>query len=186
MREGIGAGSHTASVTMMRPPRNTEEQGGGQNKRTPWGRRHVHLAKLPQRDKRRTHANHWREYAPSVAEWSQNRGVEGGPRQREDGIVVASSITMTVLEFVVYLVIAGICGAVARGPGGGTGGGFILSILLGFLGAFLGTWIARMLHLPELLIIAVGGHPFPIVWSIIGGFLLVALAHGLMRPRFIA
>jgi uncharacterized membrane protein YeaQ/YmgE (transglycosylase-associated protein family) len=108
------------------------------------------------------------------------------PRQREDGIVVASSITMTVLEFVVYLVIAGICGAVARGLGGGTGGGFILSILLGFLGAFLGTWIARMLHLPELLIIAVGGHPFPIVWSIIGGFLLVALAHGLMRPRFIA
>jgi uncharacterized membrane protein YeaQ/YmgE (transglycosylase-associated protein family) len=92
---------------------------------------------------------------------------------------------MTLLEFVVYLVIAGICGAVARALGGGTAGGFILSILLGFLGAFVGTWVARMLHLPELLVIAVGGHPFPIVWSVVGGFILVAIAHALTRPRFV-
>ena len=90
---------------------------------------------------------------------------------------------MTVLELVVYLVIAGICGAIARAIGGGTRGGFIISILLGFLGAFLGTWVARMLHLPVLLTIVIGGHPFPIVWSIIGGFILVAIAHALTRPR---
>ncbi len=92
---------------------------------------------------------------------------------------------MTLLEFVVYLVIAGICGAIARAIGGGTSGGFVLSILLGFLGAFVGTWIARMLHLPELLIVAIGGHPFPIVWSIIGGMLLVVVAHALTRPRYV-
>ena len=39
---------------------------------------------------------------------------------------------MTLLEFVLYLVIAGICGAVARALGGG-GGGFLLSIVLGFV-----------------------------------------------------
>src|SRR4051812_2442537 len=78
---------------------------------------------------------------------------------------------MTLLEFIVYLVVAGICGAIARALAGGTGGGFILSILLGFLGAFVGTWIARMLHLPEFFVLAVAGRPFPIVWSIIGGML---------------
>lgn len=92
---------------------------------------------------------------------------------------------MTVTEFILYLVIAGICGAVARALGGGTRGGFVISILVGFLGAFIGVWIARMLHLPRLFVVAVEGHPFPIVWSIIGGMLLVAVAHGLTRrPTF--
>ena len=89
------------------------------------------------------------------------------------------------LEFIVYLVVAGICGAIARAIAGGSRGGFIVSILLGFLGAFLGTWIARIFHLPELLAVAVGGHPFPIVWSIIGGALLVGIAHALTRPRYV-
>jgi uncharacterized membrane protein YeaQ/YmgE (transglycosylase-associated protein family) len=92
---------------------------------------------------------------------------------------------MTVLELVVYLVIAGICGAIARALAGGTAGGFIISILLGFLGAFLGSWLARLFHLPLLLTIVIGGHPFPIVWSIIGGMLLVAIAHALTRPRLV-
>jgi uncharacterized membrane protein YeaQ/YmgE (transglycosylase-associated protein family) len=92
---------------------------------------------------------------------------------------------MTVLEFVVYLVIAGVCGAIARAFAGGTGGGFVISILLGFLGAFVGTWLARVFSLPALVIVAIGGHPFPIVWSIVGGMLLVAIAHALTRPRYI-
>ena len=92
---------------------------------------------------------------------------------------------MTIVEFIVYLVVAGVCGAVARALGGGTGGGFIVSILLGFLGAFVGTWLARLLHLPELISVAIGGHSFPILWSIVGGMLLVLLAHALMRPRFV-
>jgi uncharacterized membrane protein YeaQ/YmgE (transglycosylase-associated protein family) len=91
---------------------------------------------------------------------------------------------MTVVEFIVYLVVAGVCGAIARALGGATGGGFVVSILLGFLGAFVGTWVARMLHLPELISVAIGGHSFPILWSIVGGLLLVLLAHALMRPRY--
>ncbi|HEX4048328.1 MAG TPA: GlsB/YeaQ/YmgE family stress response membrane protein [Elusimicrobiota bacterium] len=92
---------------------------------------------------------------------------------------------MTLLELVIYLVIAGICGAIARAVAGGTGGGFIVSVLLGFLGAFLGTWIARLAHLPELIMVDIGGHPFPIVWSIIGAIILAAIAHALMRPPYV-
>src|SRR6185312_8658626 len=84
---------------------------------------------------------------------------------------------MTLLELIVYLVIAGVCGGIARAFGGGIGGGFVISILVGFLGAFAGTWVARQLRLPALFVVTVGGHPFPIVWSIIGGILLVLIAN---------
>jgi uncharacterized membrane protein YeaQ/YmgE (transglycosylase-associated protein family) len=90
---------------------------------------------------------------------------------------------MTLIDFVIYLVIAGICGAIARAIAGGTPGGFIISILVGFLGAFLGVWIARMVRLPRLVVISVDGHPFPIVWSIFGGLVLVAIAHALLPRR---
>jgi uncharacterized membrane protein YeaQ/YmgE (transglycosylase-associated protein family) len=88
---------------------------------------------------------------------------------------------MTVVEIIIYLVIAAISGAVARAVAGGTDGGFGISLLVGFLGAFVGSWIARMFHLPMIFAVAVGGHPFPIVWSIIGGIVLVAIAHALVR-----
>lgn len=92
---------------------------------------------------------------------------------------------MTLFEFVVYLVVAGICGAIARAVMGGSSRGFILSVLVGFLGAFLGTWIARLAHLPVLFVVAIDGHPFPILWSILGGIVLIAIAHALIRPRYI-
>jgi uncharacterized membrane protein YeaQ/YmgE (transglycosylase-associated protein family) len=90
---------------------------------------------------------------------------------------------MTLVELIVFLVIAGVCGLIARALVGGTAGGFVVSVLLGFLGAFLGMWIARTLRLPGILSISVGGHAFPILWSIVGGVLLVVLAHLLVRPR---
>ena len=89
---------------------------------------------------------------------------------------------MTLLELIVYLVIAGVCGAIARAVVGGTGRGFILSVLVGFAGAFVGTWLARMFHLPTIFDLSIGGHAFPIVWSIVGGIVLVGVAHMLMRP----
>jgi uncharacterized membrane protein YeaQ/YmgE (transglycosylase-associated protein family) len=92
---------------------------------------------------------------------------------------------MTLLEFIVYLVIAGVCGAIARAVAGGSGGGFVISLLVGFLGAFVGTWLARQFHLPAFVVVSIGGHPFPIVWSIVGGIVLVALAQMFVRPRYI-
>jgi len=89
---------------------------------------------------------------------------------------------MNLLELIVYLVIAGACGAIARAIAGGTRRGFIVAVLLGFLGAFVGTWLARMFQLPRFFVVSVGGHPFPIVWSILGGIVLVAIAHALTRP----
>jgi uncharacterized membrane protein YeaQ/YmgE (transglycosylase-associated protein family) len=91
---------------------------------------------------------------------------------------------MSVPELIVYLIIAGICGAIARAVAGGTNRGFVLSVIVGFLGAYLGTWLAHEFHLPVLFAMDVGGHPFPIAWSLFGGIVLVALAHFLMRPSY--
>ncbi|MCB1231351.1 MAG: hypothetical protein KDN19_13850 [Verrucomicrobiae bacterium] len=83
---------------------------------------------------------------------------------------------MTFFDLLILLVIAGICGAVGRGVGGGfSKGGCLVSIAIGFIGALLGMWLARQMGLPELFAINVGGTSFPIVWSILGGAIFVAL-----------
>lgn len=89
---------------------------------------------------------------------------------------------MTLVELLVLLLIAGICGAVGKAIAGYYPGGFLVSIGVGFIGALVGTWLARLLHLPELLTVSIGGTPFPIVWSIAGSALFVALI-ALLRGR---
>jgi uncharacterized membrane protein YeaQ/YmgE (transglycosylase-associated protein family) len=67
---------------------------------------------------------------------------------------------------------------------GGTGGGFFVSIAVGFIGALIGSFVARYLRLPDLIVVTVDGRPFPILWSIIGASVFVALMHLLAgRPR---
>lgn len=86
-------------------------------------------------------------------------------------------MTITITGLIILLIIAGICGAIGRAIGGGTGGGFIVSIACGFIGALFGTFIAHYMHLPELLVVTVDRHPFPILWSIIGAAVFVAFVH---------
>jgi uncharacterized membrane protein YeaQ/YmgE (transglycosylase-associated protein family) len=86
-------------------------------------------------------------------------------------------MTLTLTGLLILLIIAGICGALGRAIGGGTRGGFFVSIVVGFVGALLGTFIAQHFRLPELLVISVEHHAFPILWSIIGAALFVAVVH---------
>ena len=82
---------------------------------------------------------------------------------------------MTLESFLVLLVISGVCGTIGRVIARYSNIGCIGSIALGFIGALLGSWIARMLKLPELLTIQVGHEKFPIIWSIIGSAIFVAV-----------
>ena len=97
-------------------------------------------------------------------------------------------MTISLTGLLVLLVIAGVCGALGRAIGGGSRGGVLVSIAVGFIGALFGTLIAQAMHLPELLVVSVDRHPFPILWSIIGAALFVALVHlisgGSRRPYF--
>jgi uncharacterized membrane protein YeaQ/YmgE (transglycosylase-associated protein family) len=86
-------------------------------------------------------------------------------------------MTITLTGLIVLLIIAGICGAIGRAIGGGTGGGFLVSIAVGFVGALLGSVIANAMRLPELFTVMVEHRPFPVLWSIIGAAVFVALVH---------
>jgi uncharacterized membrane protein YeaQ/YmgE (transglycosylase-associated protein family) len=82
---------------------------------------------------------------------------------------------MTIVELLVLLLIAGICGAAGKAIVGYFPGGFLASIGVGFVGALVGTWLARLAGLPELFAINVGGTTFPLVWSILGSAVLVGV-----------
>jgi uncharacterized membrane protein YeaQ/YmgE (transglycosylase-associated protein family) len=90
---------------------------------------------------------------------------------------------MTLIELLILLLVAGVCGALGQAISGFSRGGCLVSIALGFIGALLGTWLSRSLGLPELLVVPVGGRAFPVVWSIIGAALFVAVIGLLTRRR---
>jgi uncharacterized membrane protein YeaQ/YmgE (transglycosylase-associated protein family) len=88
---------------------------------------------------------------------------------------------MTILDVIVLLLIAGVCGAIGQAISGFSRGGCLVSIALGFIGAVLGMWLSRQLGLPELFSVHIGSTNFPIVWSIIGSALFVAIISLLTR-----
>ena len=94
-------------------------------------------------------------------------------------------MTLTLPELVILIVIAAVCGAIGKALAGGARGGLVVSTALGFVGALLGPWVAHQLHLSEPLVLRVGGQAFPIVWSIIGAALFVALLHLVSGRRWV-
>lgn len=87
------------------------------------------------------------------------------------------------MDFLILLLVAGVCGAVGQAIAGYSHAGCLGSIALGFIGALLGMWIARAMGLPEFFAVHIGdGTNFPIIWSIIGAALFVAIL-GLLSHR---
>ena len=78
---------------------------------------------------------------------------------------------MTLIELLVLLLIAAVCGGVGQSLAGYDLGGCLVSIVVGFIGAYIGLWLAGKLGLPEILAIKIGGKTFPIIWSVIGSAL---------------
>ncbi len=95
---------------------------------------------------------------------------------------------MTLLEFFVLLLIAGLAGVAGQAIAGYNLGGCLVSIVIGFVGAYIGMWLARELRLPEFLMITINNRGFPVVWSVLGSAIF-ALILGLMtrlRPNYYA
>jgi len=92
-------------------------------------------------------------------------------------------MSMTLTQFLILLLVAGICGSIGQAIAGYSRGGCLVAIALGFIGALLGTYLAHAAGLPELFAIEIGGKPFPIIWSIIGAALFVAVISLITRRR---
>ncbi len=90
---------------------------------------------------------------------------------------------MNLVDLLILLLIAGVCGAIGQAISRTSRGGCLVSIALGFIGALNGMWLARKAGLPEPLPISIGGNTFPIVWSIVGSALFVAVISLITRRR---
>jgi uncharacterized membrane protein YeaQ/YmgE (transglycosylase-associated protein family) len=89
---------------------------------------------------------------------------------------------MTPIDLIILLIVAGVCGAVGQAIAGFSRGGCLVSIGLGFIGALIGLYLSRAMKLPELFTLSIGGTQFPIIWSIVGATIFVALI-GLLTSR---
>ncbi len=90
---------------------------------------------------------------------------------------------MTIIDFLLLLLIAAICGTIAQVIVGVSVGGCLVSAVVGFVGALIGMWLARQAGLPEPLMVRVGGESFPVVWSVVGSALLLLVISVLTRRR---
>lgn len=90
---------------------------------------------------------------------------------------------MSLIELFVLLIVAGVVGSIGQAIAGYSRGGCLVSIALGFIGALLGAWLARSLGLRELFVISIGDASFPIIWSIIGSAVFIAIVRFVGRGR---
>ncbi len=90
---------------------------------------------------------------------------------------------MTLIELILLLLIAGIAGSIGQAIAGYSTGGCLTSIAVGFIGALIGAWLARQFSLPEPFVVNVDGNTFPVLWSIIGSALFVAVIALISRRR---
>lgn len=90
---------------------------------------------------------------------------------------------MTVLDFLLLLLVAAICGAIGQLIAGVSYGGCLVSAVVGFVGALIGWWFARHFGFPEPLPVRIGPQTFPVVWSVLGSALLVFCLSLITRRR---
>jgi uncharacterized membrane protein YeaQ/YmgE (transglycosylase-associated protein family) len=100
------------------------------------------------------------------------------------GPVERGKPNMTLVSLLILLLVAGICGSIGEAIAGYSHGGCLVSVALGFIGALIGLWISRQLGLKELFAVEIAGERFPIVWSIIGSTLFVAIINLFRRRAF--
>jgi uncharacterized membrane protein YeaQ/YmgE (transglycosylase-associated protein family) len=90
---------------------------------------------------------------------------------------------MTLTGFLLLLLIAAICGSLAQAIVGYSHGGCLVSAALGLIGALIGNWLARVFGLPYGFEVTIDGQEFPVIWSILGATLFVAVLNLLTYRR---
>ena len=79
----------------------------------------------------------------------------------------------SIVDLVVILIVAGVCGALAQIVFGFRRTNFLIAVVVGVAGAYLGTYLAQRLGLPSLLPFSLGGRQIEVVWTFLGAALLM-------------
>lgn len=82
---------------------------------------------------------------------------------------------MSLIQFLILILIAGITGSIAKALTGFSRGGCIVSVIVGFIGAAIGDWIASTFNLPEFFTFSIEGRSFQFIWAIIGAVIFTSV-----------
>lgn len=82
----------------------------------------------------------------------------------------------TVAEFVVILIISGVCGGLARAIFGLGTANFFFSIIVGLAGGYLGLYLQNRFQWPTIFVLPIGSTVIPVVWILIGALILTFIA----------
>jgi uncharacterized membrane protein YeaQ/YmgE (transglycosylase-associated protein family) len=85
---------------------------------------------------------------------------------------------VNLLELLIALVVAGICGAIGEWVVGFRAGGALISIIIGVIGAYVGNLFAGLVFrsapsVQHIVFISVGRIQYDLVWALIGSILIV-------------
>jgi uncharacterized membrane protein YeaQ/YmgE (transglycosylase-associated protein family) len=87
------------------------------------------------------------------------------------------------IEILLTSVVAVVCAMLGLSTSKYSRGGCIVYMAFAFIGAFLGTWVSRTLGFDKVPDLTIGSSNFPIIWSLVGSVLLVAVIGLLVRQR---
>ena len=79
------------------------------------------------------------------------------------------------MDLILTLIVAAIIGSLGAAIAGRREQGCIVNILVGFIGALLGRWLSRTLEIDDPANLTIGDTTFPLIWSIAGAAVFVAI-----------
>jgi uncharacterized membrane protein YeaQ/YmgE (transglycosylase-associated protein family) len=87
------------------------------------------------------------------------------------------------VSFLVFLLIAAICGAIAEAILGYSPGGLLMSIGAGLVGAYIGQWLSMTLGIRSLIPIRVGDANIDLIFTVFGAIIFLVIV-GVLRGRW--
>jgi uncharacterized membrane protein YeaQ/YmgE (transglycosylase-associated protein family) len=81
------------------------------------------------------------------------------------------------MDMLIFLIIAFITGSIGASLAGSSRIGCLGSIFVGLIGSWVGNFIATKFNLPVIFALHIRGHEYPIIWSIAGAVICVAVLH---------
>ncbi len=90
---------------------------------------------------------------------------------------------MGMWDFLLLLLVAAIIGSLGQAIAGYSTPGCAMSTVIGFIGALVGRMMQKWMHLPEFIVVPVGGQKFPIVWAVIGSAVCVLILRLILGRR---
>ncbi len=79
------------------------------------------------------------------------------------------------MTFILLLIVAAVIGSLGAAIAGRREQGCVVNILVGFIGGLVGRWLSRTLEISDPANLTIGETTFPLLWSIAGAALFVAV-----------